>query len=141
MRIIELHTDTKDSRILIGEKLNNLVNYLPDTKVVIITDTNLLQHYKSQFPGNCKIVEIGLGEKHKTLETLDFIFQKFVEYEVDRSSFVVGIGGGIVCDVAGFAASVFMRGLPFGFVSSTLLSQVDASVGGKTGSISRDIKT
>ncbi len=133
MRIIEVHTDTKISRILTGERLKNLVNYLPETKVVIITDTNLSRYYKSQFPKNCEVIEIGLGEKHKTIDTLHFIFQKFVEFEVDRSSFIVGIGGGIVCDVTGFAASVFMRGLKFGFVSTTLLSQVDASVGGKNG--------
>lgn len=133
MRIIEVHTDTKNSRILIGERLKNLVNYLPETKIVIITDTNLSHYYKSQFPKNCEVIEIGLGEKHKTLDTLHFIFQKFVESEVDRSSFIVAIGGGIVCDVAGFAASIFMRGLRFGFVSTTLLSQVDASVGGKNG--------
>jgi 3-dehydroquinate synthase len=53
--------------------------------------------------------------------------------EVDRSWFVLAIGGGIVCDVTGYAASTFMRGLPFGFISTTLLSQVDASVGGKNG--------
>ena len=64
---------------------------------------------------------------------MSFIFDKLVEYEADRSTFIVAIGGGIVCDVAGFAASVYMRGLRFGFVSTTLLSQVDASVGGKNG--------
>ena len=69
----------------------------------------------------------------KPLETLPLIFDKLVEYEADRSTFIVGIGGGIVCDVCGFAASVYMRGLQFGFVSTTLLSQVDASVGGKNG--------
>ena len=56
-----------------------------------------------------------------------------MELEADRSSFIVGIGGGIVCDIAGFVASTYLRGVRFGFVSSTLLSQVDASVGGKNG--------
>ena len=51
----------------------------------------------------------------------------------DRKTFILGVGGGIVTDVAGFAASIYMRGLPFGFVSTTLLGQVDASVGGKNG--------
>ena len=51
----------------------------------------------------------------------------------DRSSFLLAIGGGIVCDIAGFVASVFLRGIRFGFVSTSLLSQVDASVGGKNG--------
>jgi len=67
------------------------------------------------------------------MDTLSYIFKKLIEYEADRTWFVVAIGGGIVCDVAGFAASIYMRGLRFGFVSTTLLSQVDASVGGKNG--------
>jgi 3-dehydroquinate synthase len=56
-----------------------------------------------------------------------------VAFEADRSSFIVGIGGGIVCDIAGFIASTYLRGVRVGFVASTLLSQVDASVGGKNG--------
>jgi 3-dehydroquinate synthase len=76
---------------------------------------------------------MGLGEKNKTLQTLENIFEEFIRMEVDRSSFLVAVGGGIVCDVGGFAASSFMRGIKFGFVSTTLLSQVDASVGGKNG--------
>ncbi|MCJ7542222.1 MAG: 3-dehydroquinate synthase, partial [Desulfobacterales bacterium] len=58
----------------------------------------------------------------------------------DRSTFIVGIGGGIVCDIAGFVASTYLRGVRFGFVSSTLLSQVDASVGGKNGVNFKDYK-
>ena len=129
MKTIEIRTDSRISRILVGEKLQNLSKYLPDAKTVIITDTNVSRLYKKYFPP-CPVIEIGLGEKNKTIDTLNYIFGRFVEHEVDRSTFVVGIGGGIVCDVAGFAASVFMRGLKFGFVSTTLLSQVDASVSG-----------
>jgi 3-dehydroquinate synthase len=132
MKTIEIKTFNTLSKVLIGEKLENLKNYIPQKNVIIITDTNVLHHYYehlNQYP----IVEIGLGENNKTFETLQYIFSKFVEFEVDRSWVVVGVGGGIVCDVAGFAASVYMRGLSFGFVSTTLLSQVDASVGGKNG--------
>ncbi len=132
MKTIEIKTDTKISKIIIGERLEKLEYYLPDTKVVIITDKNVSHYYKKDFPP-FRVIEIGLGEKIKTIDTLNYIFQKFIEYEVDRSSFIVGIGGGIVCDITGLAASIFMRGLKFGFVSTTLLSQVDASVGGKNG--------
>jgi 3-dehydroquinate synthase len=76
---------------------------------------------------------MGLGEKNKTMDTINRIMEKLVEFEADRSSFLLAVGGGIVCDVGGFAASIYMRGIPFGFVSTTLLSQVDASVGGKNG--------
>jgi 3-dehydroquinate synthase len=132
MKTIEIKTDTRVSKILIGERLKRLEHYLPDTKIVIITDKKVSRYYKKDFP-EFRVVEIGLGEKIKTIDTLNYIFEKFIEYEVDRSSFIVGIGGGIVCDITGLAASVFMRGLKFGFVSTTLLSQVDASVGGKNG--------
>jgi 3-dehydroquinate synthase len=132
MKTITIHTDSKISRILIGEKLQNLPNYLPAGKSIIITDENILRYYSRSLPP-FPIITIGLGEKHKTIETLQGIFEKLIEYEADRSAFIIGIGGGIVCDVAGFAASTFMRGLRFGFVSTTLLSQVDASVGGKNG--------
>ena len=132
MKTIEIKTDSGISKILIGERLKKLTHYLPDTKIIIITDTTVSHFYKKDFPP-CNVIEIGLGEKVKTIDTLNYIFGKFVEYEVDRSTFIVGIGGGIVCDVTGFAASIFMRGLKFGFVSTTLLSQVDASVGGKNG--------
>jgi 3-dehydroquinate synthase len=133
MEVLKVKTETRFSDILIGEKLTNLSQYIKSKKCVIITDANLMRLYGESFPSGIPIVEIGLGEKHKTIQTLELIFDKFVEYEVDRSSFIIAIGGGIVCDVAGFAASVFMRGLSFGFVSTTLLSQVDASVGGKNG--------
>jgi 3-dehydroquinate synthase len=132
MRTIEIKTDTKISKIIIGERLEKLEYYLPDTKIVIITDKNVSHYYEKDFPP-FRVIEIGLGEKIKTIDTLNYIFQKFIDYEVDRSSFIVGIGGGIVCDITGLAASIFMRGLKFGFVSTTLLSQVDASVGGKNG--------
>ncbi len=132
MRTIEIKTDDRNSRILVGETLQNLENYLPGKNTVIVTDTNLKRLYGNRFP-NYPVVEIGLGEKNKTVDTLNQVFGHFVDLEVDRSTFILAIGGGIVCDVAGFAASVFMRGLRFGFVSTTLLSQVDASVGGKNG--------
>ena len=132
MKVIEIKTDTKVSRIYIGESIQNLRSYLPEGKVVIVTDEVVSNIYKNKF-AEYPVIEIGLGEKIKTIDTLEYIFEKFLEFEVDRSTYIVAIGGGIVCDVVGFAASIFMRGLRFGFVSTTLLSQVDASVGGKNG--------
>jgi 3-dehydroquinate synthase len=132
MQTITIHTDSKTSQILIGEKFGSLGRYIPGGKTILITDDHILKLYGSSFP-DYPVISIGTGEKHKTLETLQLIFDKLVEFEADRSTFIVGIGGGIVCDVCGFAASIYMRGLRFGFVSTTLLSQVDASVGGKNG--------
>lgn len=132
MKTIEINTDAKVSRIIIGDSLKNLSSYIPGGKAIIITDVTLYRIYGKDFPP-LPVIVMGLGESHKTLETLAYIFERLIEYEADRSTFIIAIGGGIVCDVAGFAASVYMRGLQFGFVSTTLLSQVDASVGGKNG--------
>ena len=123
----------KESLIVIDDYEKSIQQLLPkNKKIIIVTDTNLNKIYNksiSQFP----IIEIGLGEKTKTLQTVDLIINKLIELEADRHSFLLGFGGGIVCDITGFAASIYMRGIDFGFVSTTLLSQVDASIGGKNG--------
>lgn len=132
MKIITIQGQSGDSRILINESLQNLGKYVPPRRPVIVTDHNVNRYYGSFFPG-WDVIEIGTGEEIKTLQTVEWIYRQLVDLEIDRSCFIIGIGGGIVCDITGFAASTYMRGLAFGFVSSTLLSQVDASVGGKNG--------
>jgi 3-dehydroquinate synthase len=132
MKVFNVHGSTGNSTILIGENFQNIRKYIPSENVVIITDTNVRRYYLKDFPPY-EIIEMGMGEKIKNLDTVQSLYRKLVELEADRSSFIIGVGGGIVCDIAGFVASTYMRGVRFGFVSSTLLSQVDASVGGKNG--------
>ncbi len=132
MKTLEIHGSAKNSTIRVGEKLQNLYNYIPTENVVIITDVNVKRFYQNNFPPH-PVITIQTGEKIKNLDTVRNIYGKLVELGVDRSTFIVGIGGGIVCDITGFIASTFLRGVKFGFVSTTLLSQVDASVGGKNG--------
>lgn len=132
MRQIEIQGNTSRSRILVGESLERLADYIPGKNVVIITDENVKALYGKSFPA-FPVITIGMGEGIKTLQTASDIFQQLLDMEAQRSTFIVGIGGGIVCDITGFIASTFLRGTGFGFVSSTLLSQVDASVGGKNG--------
>ena len=79
------------------------------------------------------VVEIPAGEEHKNLAWLAFIYDKLIEGRTDRRSPLVALGGGVVGDMAGFAAATLLRGLPLIQVPTTLLAQVDASVGGKTG--------
>jgi 3-dehydroquinate synthase len=132
MESVLIHGRTGDSLIMTGESIRNLTEYLSGFEAVIITDQNVYQHYNSLFPTD-KIIQIGMGEEIKTLETVKYIIGRLIELGADRTTYIIGVGGGIVCDIAGFAASIFSRGLRFGFVSTTLLSQVDASVGGKNG--------
>ncbi|HIE56499.1 MAG TPA: 3-dehydroquinate synthase, partial [Chromatiaceae bacterium] len=121
-----------ESVVMIGERLENLKRYLPAQPPIIITDSNVRDIWGASFPPG-PVITIGTGERIKTFDTLGYIYDQLIALEADRSSFIVGIGGGIVCDIAGFVASTYMRGVRFGFVSTTLLSQVDASVGGKNG--------
>jgi 3-dehydroquinate synthase len=132
MKTLEIQGLTGYSTIYVGETLQNLGNYIPSENVVLITDKNVKQYYENGFPPH-PVITIESGEKIKTLDTVRDIYENLVAVGADRSTFIVGIGGGIVCDIAGFVASTYLRGVRFGFVSSTLLSQVDASVGGKNG--------
>jgi 3-dehydroquinate synthase len=100
-------------------------------KLIIITDENVYRRHPAL--SNYKTIVIPAGEQHKNQATVDFLIQQLIDLEADRKSFIVGIGGGVVTDITGFTASVYMRGLQFGFVPTTILSQVDASIGGKNG--------
>lgn len=120
------------SEVIVGSVSELLPRLLPDKRVVVVSDTNIDRHYHT-LVNRYEHVLIGLGEASKTLVTADAIYKKFISMGVDRSTFVLAIGGGIVTDVAGFVASTYMRGVEFGFVSTSLLGQVDASVGGKNG--------
>lgn len=120
------------SKVRTGESVKNIRNYTAPENTVIVTDENIHRLYSSEYADYPAIV-IGTGEGIKTLSTVETIMRRLVEFRAHRKTFLLGIGGGIVCDIAGFAASIYMRGIPFGFVSTSLLSQVDASVGGKNG--------
>ena len=99
---------------------------------IFITDNNLAAIYKEFLEGKSTIV-IENGEKNKNLNTMDMIYDRLIQAGADRKSFIIGFGGGVVTDIAGFAASTFMRGVNFGFIPTSLLSMIDASIGGKNG--------
>lgn len=122
----------QQSDIYIGPVADILPGVLPEGRVVVVSDATIDRLYHRILAPYDTIL-IGTGESMKTLVSVEAIYRRFIELGVDRSTFVLAIGGGIVTDVAGFAASTYMRGLKFGFVSTTLLGQVDASVGGKNG--------
>jgi 3-dehydroquinate synthase len=132
LNILEIQGQNRTSRILIGESLRNLADYLPDTRTICLTDKNVNREYGAALSG-FDLIELDTGEEIKTLQTVEEIYRKLLDFQADRTTFITAVGGGIVCDLAGFAASTYLRGLDFGYVASTLLAQVDASVGGKTG--------
>lgn len=101
-------------------------------KTVLVTDENIFAAHKSKFQGWNTIV-IPPGEQHKVQDTVNSIVKQLIGFRADRKSFLVGIGGGVITDLSGYAASVYMRGIKFGFVPVSILAMVDAAVGGKNG--------
>ena len=132
MKQLQVRGVAGTSTLVVGERLAHLARYLPARPPIIITDENVAARYADQFPSG-HVITIGTGEGIKTLDTVQRIYAELVALEADRSCCIVGVGGGIVCDITGFVASTYLRGVPFGFVATTLLAQVDASVGGKNG--------
>ncbi|MCK9423945.1 MAG: 3-dehydroquinate synthase [Bacteroidales bacterium] len=133
MEKLIIQGSTSNCQVLVGETLSNLCNYsFPVNKAIIITDKNVYQIHGNAFP-KWPIILIGTGEATKNMKTVEYILHQLIQLEADRSSFIVGIGGGVVCDITGFVASCYMRGVSFGLIPTTFLSQVDASIGGKNG--------
>ncbi len=106
-------------------------NYDPD-HTVIITNEHIARLYRHLFV-NRKILVIPPGEHSKNMDTITSLARELLQMEVSRNILLVGVGGGVVTDITGFLASVYMRGVRFGFVPTTLLGMVDAAIGGKNG--------
>ena len=123
---------TSNSKVYFGNAKVLLEELLPNRRVIVISDTNLDRTHHDLIAPYEHIL-VGLGEQAKSLTTLEDIYRQLIDMGADRSTFILGIGGGIVTDIAGFVASTYMRGVDFGFITTTLLGAVDASVGGKNG--------
>lgn len=109
-----------------------------DTKVVIVTNPTVAGYHLDTLLAHITALELHVvtipdGEEYKNLETIEKILNKLFEYKLDRKSLLIAFGGGVIGDMTGFAASLYQRGIDFIQIPTTLLSQVDASVGGKTG--------
>ena len=141
-----LHVELKENRYpiivgagnitRIGECLKSLSK---STKVLIVTDTSVHQHYAPMVLRSLKhadfdvaLMEVPVGENSKSLEQFARVQDSLVAHQLDRSSLLIALGGGVVGDLAGFAAAVYMRGIDYIQIPTTLQAQVDASVGGKT---------
>ncbi len=126
--------DGRNYPVLIGDGARTeLASLVPEraSRVAIVTQATV--PVEVQTGREQKVFQIGDGESFKTLSTIESLCSSFAEWGLTRADCVVGVGGGLVTDVAGFAAAVYHRGLPVVHVATTLLGQIDASIGGKTG--------
>jgi 3-dehydroquinate synthase len=121
----------------IGEQLKGLGL---TGRVGLVTDRHVARHYAKHILGTLKKLDIEAvpivlapGEQSKTLKTIEHILDVLARHRFERSSFLIALGGGVVGDLTGFAAAIYQRGIPFIQIPTTLVAQVDSSVGGKTG--------
>jgi 3-dehydroquinate synthase len=132
LKKIIINTQGSRSEILVGINWETVSRMIPESGAVIITDDNVMRLYGNRFP-EIPVYKVSPGETSKKLEIIEQLAGRLLESGMDRTGFILAIGGGVVCDIAGFLASIYMRGIRCGYVSTTLLSQVDASTGGKNG--------
>jgi len=111
---------------------SRLDKLVPRERTVLITDEHLFASHQVLF-GDWNTIVLKPGEAYKTQATVDSIIEQLLEFEVDRGWWLVGVGGGVVTDITGYVAGIYMRGLRFGFVPTSILAMVDASIGGKNG--------
>ena len=104
-------------------------------RVLVVTDTEVPEVYAKTLAGQCRnsvICTVETGEGSKSLTVLGQLLQTMLEHDFSRKDCVVAVGGDVVGDLSGFAASAYMRGIDFYNIPTTLLSQIDSSIGGKT---------
>ncbi len=141
---IKIKTNTKDYSIIIGRNLINKINKilkinnLSFEKCLIVTDKNIPNNFKKILYQNLRSkkifsMDVIASEKNKNYNTVNKIHDILFKNRFNREDCVISFGGGIIGDIVGFASSTFKRGLKFINIPSTLLSQVDSSIGGKTG--------
>lgn len=138
-----LHVDLADRSypIFIGEGLLDnaelLLPYIKGGSVLVVTNTTVSPLYLDKVTRHLSglkysVVELPDGEEHKNLDTLNSIYTHLLEHRLDRNTTLIALGGGVVGDVTGYAAASYQRGVNFIQIPTTVLSQVDSSVGGKT---------
>ena len=143
MRIVPVNLNEKSYNIYIAHNLETtIINFFKaqkySQKALIITDTNIAPLYADSVKDlltkagfNAKIAIIPAGEQSKSLSVAETLYTQAIEHGLDRKSPIIALGGGVVGDLAGFIAATFMRGVPFIQMPTSLLAQVDSSVGGK----------
>ena len=132
MKHIKYKFSNSSTDYYLDSGISQLKKLTDSDATILITDENVYNAHTKRFKGWNTII-LNPGEEYKVQATVDSIIEKMIEMEADRKTTLVGVGGGVITDITGFVASVFMRGLRFGFVPTTILSLADASIGGKNG--------
>ena len=133
MRELELRAASGACRIILGGRLELLGELCAGRRVALITDTNVHRLLCRRLPAAALVVALPPGEGSKSIDIVQRVYARLVAAEFDRDALILGVGGGVVTDLAGFVAATYLRGIACGFAPTTLLAQVDAAIGGKNG--------
>lgn len=137
MTTIPFPSETSSYPVIVGDvSMEGVLNFLKEkgfSRVFIISDSNVWRYHERLFEGIGEVKIIPAGEENKNLQTWQECLEWLLENGADRKSIVLGIGGGVVSDLTGFVSACYMRGIRYATVATTLLAQVDAALGGKTG--------
>jgi 3-dehydroquinate synthase len=132
MKHLKINFSSASTDLYLAYGISHLKKITDPKATVLITDENVFNAHTKKFKG-WNIIVLKPGEEFKVQGTVDAIIEKLIEMQADRQTTLVGVGGGVVTDITGYVASVYMRGLRFGFVPTSILGLVDASIGGKNG--------
>jgi 3-dehydroquinate synthase len=132
MRIIETNYSGGMVQTIFDENFSNIGVYYPKEKIIILTDETIFALHEPKLK-NFTVIKIDGTEKNKTQNTIDSIVSQMLELDIDKSFMLVGVGGGVVTDMAGYVASIYKRGIKLGLVPTTILGMTDAAIGGKNG--------
>ncbi|HPG12954.1 MAG TPA: 3-dehydroquinate synthase family protein, partial [Chitinophagaceae bacterium] len=132
MKHLKISFTSGTTDIYLAYGISHLKELTDPKATVLITDENVYNAHSKRFKGWNTIV-LKPGEEYKIQATVDAVVDTLIEMEADRKTTLVGVGGGVITDITGYVASVYMRGLRFGFIPTSILGLVDASIGGKNG--------
>ncbi len=123
---------TASVQYFFGADISHLESLAEKNTAVVITDEHVAAALKRKLKG-WKMIVLPAGEQFKIQATVDGIIQQLIDLGADRKTMLIGVGGGVITDITGYVAGIFMRGVRFGFVPTSLLAMVDAAIGGKNG--------
>ncbi len=137
MTTIPFPSESSSYPVIVGDvRLGGILFFLEEkefSRVFIISDSNVWKYHAKLFEGLGEVKIIPAGEENKNLQAWQECLEWLLEKGADRKSIVLGIGGGVISDLTGFVSACYMRGIRYATVATTLLAQVDAALGGKTG--------
>ncbi|RYY61072.1 MAG: 3-dehydroquinate synthase, partial [Chitinophagaceae bacterium] len=128
MELKTINFSSSSTQFYFNAAMPQLKKICGQSSAIIITDDHLFDAHREKFRG-WNVIVLKPGEEHKVQETVTELIEQLVEMKADRQTTLVGIGGGVITDITGYTASVYMRGIRFGFVPTSILSLVDASIG------------